>query len=336
MTASADPVSPWLTEVFDAHAHFPVGWQPGALDLSPLGQPPLYSDHGQFGAWYGQRFGQAKFDQINARNAELQKEWWRGYSFPFPGADGNDPAEVARRWSAELDRHHVGGILWVTGGGNERLAQVCAADARFHGLAHHEPGHPQAGPELRRAVTELGLSGYKMFATSLRQRIDDRQFYPLWQAAEDLQVPVLIHFGILGGAGGVGNGPSIDPLTLHDVAKGFPDVTFIVPHFGCGYVREALQLAWACPNVVVDTSGNNEWTRWMDQRLSLEDLYRRFYETIGPERIVFGTDSASFPRGLARQYVEDQLRAAWSVGIKGGELKQLFAGNIKRLLKMAR
>ena len=225
-------------------------------------------------------------------------------------------------------------MLWVTGGGNERLAQVCASDPRFYGLAHHDPTAPQAADELRRAVRELGLSGYKMFATSLRRRIDDPEFYPLWQAAEELRVPVLIHFGILGGAGGVGSGPSIDPLTLHDVAKGFPDVTFIVPHFGCGYLREALQLAWACSNVVIDTSGNNEWTRWMDHRLHLEDLYRRFYETVGPQRLIFGSDSASFPRGLARQYVEDQLRAAWSVGIRGNDLHHVFAGNIKRLLGM--
>lgn len=322
----SQPASPWMTEVFDAHAHFPVTVQGGI--------PGGYSDHGEFGEWYVQTFGAAKWDQITRQNAELQKDWWRGWSFPVPEPDGADPLATARRWSAELDTHHIRGVLWVTGGGNETLSRVCATDPRFYGLAHHEPTHPRAAAELRRAVTELGLSGYKMFATSLRCRIDDPKFYPLWQAAEELQVPVLIHFGILGGAGGVGSGPSIDPLTLHDVAKGFPGVPFIVPHFGTGYVREALQLAWACPNVHIDTSGNNEWLRWMDTRMSLEDLYRRFYETIGPERLIFATDSASFPRGLARQYVEDQLRAAWGVGIKGAEMQSIFAGNIGRLLKI--
>ena len=321
---------PWLTEVFDAHAHFPVTWQPGASGSSA----GLYSDHGEFGEWYVRTFGAEKFARLNAQNAEMQQDWWRGYSFPFPEADSPEPLTTARRWSAELDRHEVSGMLWVTGGGNERLAQVCATDSRFYGLAHHEPGHPRAARELRRAVTELGLSGYKMFATSLRRRIDDPALYPLWQVAEELQVPVLIHFGILGGAGGVGSGPSIDPLTLHDVAKGFPGVPFIVPHFGCGYVREVLQLAWACPNVHIDTSGNNEWRRWLPNPLSLDELFRRFYETVGPQRLIFGSDSASFPRGLARQYVEDQMQAAWSVGIKGQDLQDVFAGNIKRLLKV--
>ncbi|WP_420593793.1 amidohydrolase family protein [Deinococcus sp.] len=316
----------WHTEVFDGHAHFPVTFQ-GNLSGG-------FSDHGEFGEWYVATFGEEKWARINAQNAELQKDWWRGYSFPFPEPDSDDAPVTAARWSAELTRHDISGILWVTGGGNDTLAAVCRRDARFYGLAHHSPTHPEAGTELRRAVTELNLSGYKMFATSLRRRIDDPSLYPLWQAAEDLQVPVLIHFGILGGAGGVGAGPSIDPLTLHDVAKGFPDVPFIVPHFGCGYVREALQLAWACPNVYIDTSGNNEWLRWMDHRLSLEDLFRRFFETIGPQRLIFGSDSASFPRGLARQYVEDQLRAAWSVGIGGDDLQAIFAGNIKRLLKV--
>lgn len=316
--------SPWLTPVFDGHAHFPVPM----LTSVPGG----YSEHGEYGRWYAETFGEEKWRKVQERNAGAQHDWWAGWSFPQPEPDHPDFEVTARRWSDELDRHHIDGILWVTGGGNDQLARICRLDPRFYGLAHHDPLAPKAGEELRRAVRDLGLSGFKMFATTLRRRIDDASLYPVWAAAEELQVPVLIHFGILGGAGGIGSSPGINPLTLHDVAKGFPDVTFIVPHFGTGYVRETLQLAWSCPNVVVDTSGNNEWLRWMDTRMSLEDLFRRFYETVGPRRIIFGTDSAAFPRGLARQYVEDQLRAAWGVGIRGEDLAAIFRGNILRLL----
>ena len=79
---------------------------------------------------------------------------------------------------------------------------------------------------------------------------------------------------------------------LEPVARDFPTVDFIIPHFGIQYVNELLFLCWSCPNVHVDTSGSNQWVRWMPYKLTLDDLFQRFYETIGPERILFGSDSA--------------------------------------------
>lgn len=91
---------------------------------------------------------------------------------------------------------------------------------------------------------------------------------------------------------------------------------------------------WACPNVVVDTSGSNQWVRYMAHRLTLEDLFRRFYETMGSERIIFGSDSSWFPRGFARRYLVDQLRICWEMGMPAAELQQIFGGNAARLLKL--
>jgi predicted TIM-barrel fold metal-dependent hydrolase len=42
--------------------------------------------------------------------------------------------------------------------------------------------------------------------------------------AEKYQLPVLIHFGILNGGGGIGNAINMNPLVIHDIAKGFPDI----------------------------------------------------------------------------------------------------------------
>ena len=41
------------------------------------------------------------------------------------------------------------------------------------------------------------------------------------------------------------------------VAAAFPHVPVIVPHFGGGFLREALMAAEACPNIVFDTSSSN-------------------------------------------------------------------------------
>jgi len=56
-------------------------------------------------------------------------------------------------------------------------------------------------------LTAFGKSskgkGYTLKNVFLERRIDDRALYPLWEAIEALGVPVLIHFGMLGGGGGI-------------------------------------------------------------------------------------------------------------------------------------
>ena len=47
----------------------------------------------------------------------------------------------------------------------------------------------------------------------------------------------------------------------------------------------------------------------MPYPLTLEALIRKFYETIGPDRILFGSDSSWFPRGFSIRYLQDQIRA---------------------------
>ena len=53
-----------------------------------------------------------------------------------------------------------------------------------------------------------------------------------------------------------------NPLDLHAIALRYPRMPFMVPHFGAGYLREALMLADLCPNVYLDTSSSNSWMRY--------------------------------------------------------------------------
>jgi len=109
-------------------------------------------------------------------------------------------------------------------------------------------------------------------------------------------------------------------------------VNFVVPHFGIQYVTDLLFLCWACPNVHVDTSGSNQWVRWMPYPLTLADLFHKFYETVGPERILFGSDSSWFPRGFALRYLQDQIQICRLAGFPHDHLQLIFGGNAARLL----
>lgn len=124
----------------------------------------------------------------------------------------------------------------------------------------------------------------------------------------------------------------ISPLSIYNVAHSFPEIPIIVPHFGCGYFKELLHLCWSCPNVYIDTSGSNQWMKWMPYELTLEGLFRKSYETVGPDRIIFGTDSSWFPRGFSIRYLQDQYRACSWIGLKKDEMQKIFGGNAAKFL----
>lgn len=308
--------SVWGFPIVDFHCHFPVP------DLAPDPMKQAYrSEHGD-----------RKAAELDRNWRAYQEEWWDAYGFPYPEEVEPPAAVQAERWQAEIDAAHLQCAVFLTGGGNDALATAVAGHPRLLGFAHHDPFAPDAAQELRRAVAELGLRGYKIIAPALAGRIDDPALHPLWQVAEELGIPVLVHFGVNDGGGGTGAHVNINPLRLHDVAKAYPFTTFVVPHFGCGYPGELLQLAWTCRNVMVDTSGNNEWVRWMPYPLTVADLYAKFLDTVGPERVIFGSDSAHFPRGLVRRYYDDQVRIVTDLGLSETERHAVFAGNALGLL----
>ena len=226
-------------------------------------------------------------------------------------------------------------VVFISGGENERLSRIVSFHPdRFIGFAHHYPFSEHAAETLKHAVTELGLKGYKILATTLDKPIGDKSLYELWEICEQYSIPVIIHFGVQGAAGGIAAGININPLTLHDVAKDFPEVSFVVSHLGAGYPTELLHLCWACPNVYVDTSGSNQWVRWMAYELSLQSLFKKFYETIGPERILFATDSSWFPRIFAYTYLEDEHRIMRFLRFSEEDIELILWKNARRLLKL--
>jgi uncharacterized protein len=309
-------VSVWNMPIVDFHCHFPI----------PDEERPPWE------VAYEQRHGAAKLRILKNNWRWYQEQWWSAYSFPIPEEEEPASEIQAQRWSAQIEQAQLEAVVFLTGGGNEPLAAAISGRPRMLGFAHHDPFADGATAELKRAVTTLGLRGYKVVAPALNGPIDDPSLFPVWQAAEDLGIPVLVHFGVLDGGGGIANHGNISPLRLHDVAKSFPQVPFVIPHFGCGYPGDLLQLAWACRNIYVDTSGNNEWIRWMPYALTLTDLFRKFLETIGPERIVFGSDSSHFPRGLARAYYDEQTRIVRELRLSTEERGLIFSGNALRLL----
>jgi predicted TIM-barrel fold metal-dependent hydrolase len=108
-----------------------------------------------------------------------------------------------------------------------------------------------------------------------------------------------------------------------------------VPHFGAGFLREALMLADLCANVYLDTSSSNAWLRYYPG-LTLTGAVRQALDVLGPDRLLFGTDSSFFPRGWQRTIFDEQRAALTHAGVAADVQARVFAGNFDRLFQERR
>ncbi len=299
-------------KVYDSHCHFPNS-----------------------GDWFPDyQWGKAtEFGTEGSRNhGDI---WRKAYNFPEADKPLDDDMAMADLWLDDMDSKGLDKIVFVSGGGNERLSKIISRHpGRFYGYAHHHPDSPNAAEELEKAVDIYGMKGYKILGPLVDSPLSDKKYYPLWEICQEKNIPVLIHYGLLGAAGGVAEAVNISPLSIAGASLDFPKVNFIVPHFGCTHIGDLLQLCWTRPNVYVDSSGSNQWVRWMPYRLTLEDVIRKFIETVGPGRIMFSTDSSWMPRGFATTYLDEQHKLFRFLGLSEEDLTKVFSGNIANLLNL--
>ncbi|HUP03529.1 MAG TPA: amidohydrolase family protein [Bryobacteraceae bacterium] len=254
-----------------------------------------------------------------------------------------DPRELALRWARELDEHGLArAALIASAPGDEAsvAAAVAACPGRFHGYFMFNPLEENPA-ERARAAFESGLRVVCLFPAMHRYAIWDDRVRPVLE--ESARVPgraVFVHCGVLSvglrkrlGLPSLFDMRYSNPIDLHGVALRYPGLPFIVPHFGAGYLREALMLAELCPNVYLDTSSSNRWMRY--QGLDLKTVFERALEAAGAERLLFGTDSSFFPRGWNAEVFEAQERALEDLGIGTRDAHAIFGGNLDRLLGSA-
>ena len=157
-------------------------------------------------------YGPEKLKTILGWGEADDRRWREAWRFPEPDPP-LPPGEAAKRWHDEAARHGLAGVVCVTGGGNRALAEAIAPYRDiFSGFAHHHPAAEGAAAALKTAVRDYGLKGYKIFAPLVEQPLAGASFEPLWRIAEAHRLPVLVHFGILGGGGGIASGVNISSL----------------------------------------------------------------------------------------------------------------------------
>ncbi|WP_344826565.1 amidohydrolase family protein [Actinocorallia longicatena] len=121
-------------------------------------------------------------------------------------------------------------------------------------------GGAEAVARARRLVTGHGVRGFKFHPSLQGFAPGDPEYYPLYEALQELGVPALFHTGQTGIGAGLPGGRGIklrysDPMLIDDVAADFPGLTIVLAHPSVPWQDEAISIATHKANVYIDLSG---------------------------------------------------------------------------------
>jgi hypothetical protein len=172
---------------------------------------------------------------------------------------------------------------------NEEVARAAAAHPDvLIPFGSIDPARGRAGAaQARRLVREHGVRGFKLHPNVQAFFPNDRTAYPLYEACQELGVPVVLHTGLTGiGAGTPGGGgvrlKYSHPLYADDVAVDFPELAIILAHPSFPWQDEALAVAVHKPKVYIDLSG------WSPKYFPAQLV--QYANTLLKEKVLFGSD----------------------------------------------
>lgn len=270
--------------VIDVHMH--------AMPVDAQGPPPLAmcTPLAPFPAWDGKgAYGQV-FMQF-MKHPRCDDPIWS------PKTD----AALLKRSLAQMQKYNVHGVL----SGPPDLVQHWreAAPGRFYAGLMFSIGPHQASVEQLRGLHAAGrlavlgeiVNQYRGVAP------DDPRMEPYWALAEELDIPVAIHFGP-----GPPGAPMFafpqyraamsSPLALEAVLNKHPHLRVYVMHAGYPMLDDMLALLYAYPQVYVDTG-------IIDYAMPRAGFYRYLKALVDggfENRILFGSDQMIWPEALGR------------------------------------
>lgn len=207
---------------------------------------------------------------------------------------------------------------------------LLAANGHVHALCNVDPFDPK-GPELLEREVAAGFRGVKLLPVNRCYRLSDPECRPFFEKVAELGVHVTIHYGVT--VDPTGDLRFADPIDLSPVARDFADTSFVIAHFGAGWLDSVLRLGYQCKNVCVDTSGTNNWMDYHVPKMTLAEVFERALTALGPERVLFGTDSGT--TAPYRAWIKhQQLGVLDKLGLSPGDRDLVVRGNASRIFRL--
>ncbi|MEI6146545.1 MAG: amidohydrolase family protein [Methylococcales bacterium] len=198
---------------------------------------------------------------------------------------------------------------------NDRILEITAPYKELIGIASVDPQKSNAVAEIERAVKQLGFKGINIEPGfgSPALKVDDLLIYPIYEACEQLGVPVFLMSGP--------TTPDLEyanPAAVARLARAFPKLQIVCYHGYYPYVSEMIGVAFRYENVYVVPD--------MYIFLPGGSLYVEAANGFMRNQLLFGS---SYPFRAMGQTVDDFI----GLGFKGAVLDDVLFNNATQLLK---
>ena len=200
---------------------------------------------------------------------------------------------------------------------------------RLVGFGFLRPG--KDSPDAIDYFVEAGFRGVKI--TIPLSRYDDKAYFPLYERAQRLDLPILFHTGIVTPPKPQ---PEEDissvrmlPILLEPVAQAFPNLTIVIAHMGVTYKQDSAAMARIFPNVYVDLSGRLDGWR---KGVSPGELKSLFYWEGAEKKILYGSD---VHWDEMEQTLNDQKRIFKKMKFDKMQRQRIFSDNARRILHIS-
>ena len=195
--------------------------------------------------------------------------------------------------------------------GNDMTAQFVARHPdRFVGFAYVSPLTPAAAmvAELERAIDTLKLTAIKLYPPFVPWSLDQPQWDPIYEFADQRGLLIIHHTGIE---------PQAFPKYLADVAPRYPRAKFVSGHSGntpeCR--AQAIAAANANPNVYLETCSTFRTPGVIEQLVA----------EAGADRVLFGSDTPLMdPRPQLGKIITAQISDEAKAQVLGGNAARIL------------
>lgn len=220
--------------------------------------------------------------------------------------------------------------IWDSKCPNEYVAEIVKEyPDRFIGFAGVDPlDGLKAVQELEIAINKLGLKGLKFLPAFADLPPNDPRMYPIYEKAQELNIPVNIHMGWLP----IGHMKNQNPILIDDVAIEFPKLKIIVAHAGFHWATDCFLLMKKHLHVYADLS---LWfllfpADWVARQLSLAKHQGIF------KKLLWGSDYPDMEPKLDMERYREiphlSKKLELRPNITEGDIDKLFGENAAKIV----
>lgn len=187
------------------------------------------------------------------------------------------------------------------------------------------------GVDDEKKIREYYEKGFKMVKVTIPTKpYDHESFFPLWETAQELKMPILFHTGIVTLPISLPNEKVsswfMHPMRLERISNSFPDLNLIIAHLGVHWNDDAAELIRMRKNIYADLTGEPDGWRVRADQVGIK---KWLWWDGAFSKILFGTDVLPEKIPIILKQDKDRLD---KYNIDLDTRKLIYSGNILTLL----